>query len=53
MVIPKIKQYNINTKKRGAIINISSIAAVATPAMTAVYNGTKGFVDFFSQSVGV
>lgn len=53
MIIPIIKKHTTTTNKKGAVVNISSIAAVSTPAGTSVYNGTKGFTDFFSQAVGV
>jgi short-subunit dehydrogenase len=29
------------------------MSAVAMPGGSAVYNGTKSFVDFFSQAIGI
>lgn len=52
-IIPLIKSHITKTKKRGAVINISSTGGVFPLASQAVYNGTKAFDDFFSQSVGI
>jgi len=38
-------------RKRGAIVNVSSLAGVTTSPLLALYSGTKSFVDSFSKSV--
>ena len=53
MVIPLIKKHIQTTNKKGAIVNIASIAGVYPLPYQSVYNGTKAFNDFFSQSVGL
>ena len=36
-------------KKRGAIINISSVAAMGPQPFATIYSATKAYVDFFSR----
>jgi len=46
MVLPGMQQ-----RKRGAIVNVSSISATFREPLYAVYTGTKAFVDNFSFSL--
>lgn len=52
-IVPMIRKHIERTGFRGAIVNVSSIAGVHPLPYQAVYNGTKAFNDFFSQSVGL
>mgnify|MGYP002783541818 CR=1 FL=1 len=36
-------------KKRGAIVNLSSVSGRRPVPLLALYSGTKGFVDLFSR----
>ena len=36
-------------KKKGAIINISSVAAMGPQPFATIYSATKAYVDFFSR----
>lgn len=38
-------------KRRGLIVNVSSISGRRPTPLLALYSGTKGFIDLFSRSV--
>ena len=46
MILPKME-----TKKKGAIINIASIAAIGPQPFMAMYSATKAYVDFLSRGL--
>ncbi|EDV25139.1 uncharacterized protein TRIADDRAFT_26050 [Trichoplax adhaerens] len=48
LVLPKMIE-----NKRGAIVNVASIAASVPMALMSVYSSSKAFLDFFSRSLNV
>eukprot|EP01112_Ceratiomyxa_fruticulosa_P021745 TRINITY_DN776_c0_g1_i1.p1 TRINITY_DN776_c0_g1~~TRINITY_DN776_c0_g1_i1.p1 ORF type:complete len:319 (-),score=62.08 TRINITY_DN776_c0_g1_i1:155-1111(-) len=38
-------------QRKGAIINVSSVAGVAPSPLLAVYSGTKAYIEFFSRAL--
>ena len=46
MILPKMEE-----KKKGAIINVASVAAFAPQPIVTMYSATKAYVDFFSRGL--
>ena len=46
MILPRME-----LKKKGAIINIASIAGTAPQPFMTMYSATKAYVDFFSRGL--
>ena len=46
MILPKME-----AKKKGAIINVASVAAFAPSPLTSMYSATKAYVDFLSRGL--
>ena len=46
MILPKMEE-----KKKGAIINVASVAAFAPQPLVTMYAATKAYVDFFSRGL--
>jgi len=46
MILPKMEE-----KKKGAIINVASVAAFAPQPLVTMYSATKAYVDFFSRGL--
>ena len=43
------RKSNKKCRKKGAIVNLSSMAGRVPTPMLSVYSGTKAYVDFFSK----
>jgi len=46
IILPKME-----SKKKGAIINVASVAAFAPQPLVTMYSATKAYVDFFSRGL--
>lgn len=52
-IVPRLRAHITKNDSRAAIINVSSLVGDFPIPSHAVYGGTKGFTDYFTESVGL